>query len=113
MVRRFVFQSTIVVICRYSPQQQYGSVCFLGGKPRLKIRRVNHLFEAKHSFEQAEREATAGKAFKPVVERVEVRRIKKERNKSNRGVIVELPVDVKQVLTKALDAESGSAKYLL
>lgn len=86
------------------------------GEPRLKIRRVSHLFDAKRSFEQAERESRVGNAFRPIVERVDVKRLIAQGKGERDRVIIELPVDVMQTLSKALDTMDGSnktAKYLL
>lgn len=84
------------------------------GEPRLRIRRVRHLFEAKRSYEEAVREARAGGAFNPIVERVDVRRISAE-EQIHRGVIIDLPVDVIHSLSNALETREATdkAKYLL
>jgi predicted amino acid-binding ACT domain protein len=87
------------------------------GKPRLKIRRVRHLFEAKQSLAQAEQDARLLNAFRPIVERVDVRRITEKigEREVTRGVVIDLPVDVSLMLSDALGTvnESGKpAKYL-
>lgn len=84
------------------------------GKPRLQIRRLRHLFEAKQSFEQAERDARLNYAFVPIVERVDVRRITEQRGKREitTSVVIDLPEDVCLRLSPALETGNKPAKYL-
>lgn len=87
-------------------------IAFLpSGEPRLKIRRVRHLFEAMHSFNEAKKEmAYLTPAFKPVVGHAEVRRIE------HHGVTITLPAELRRSLLTALGTTKKTdkaGKYLL
>lgn len=86
-------------------------IAFLpSGEPRLKIRRLRHLFEAMRSFNEAKKTKAYLPTFKPVVGHTEVRRIERK------GVTITLPAELRKSLLTALGTtkkKDNAGQYLL